>query len=494
VIAVLDNSLSMRALENHMRAVDRVKRLQDSTAGRPMGLILAGESPSVAVEPEAGGDALQEALSAYDPYEAEADLAEALTLAREVAPGRLTVYLFTDQDVEPAAPAGTRLVCETFQGRAGNVALLEASRSRDRYSGKESVDLVCGNLAEEEQRIEVRASSANVELFAKTLTVGADASRHLRFHPPGGVDRLHVTLSAAGDALGADSEALLLPAPRRIVRYAVQELPEPAAEAVRKALDAAGARAAAQGDADLLVTGADAAGATGSYVLRIPPAEEEAAILIGPYVVDMIDPLCRDLSLEGVYWATGQTAAEPAQRSAALVSTARRPLYWRASSGHLVLDLDLQRSNIRRMPAWPVIFANLVDAAQRELPGLRRRVYAPGELLEYVVEAPVAPPPDGLRREDGELAWRGAQAAWRLPGIPGEYTVIAGGAEIGAIAVNVRAPAESDLGALAKQDKTRRYVADSAEGGARSTFRLGWLLMLGAVAAFLANWHLDRRA
>ncbi|MBW2262103.1 MAG: VWA domain-containing protein [Deltaproteobacteria bacterium] len=482
VVLVLDGSLSMRARDNHDKARDAARRTVASAGHASDWIVIeAGDVPRVLAG--LGGDegTLDKALDAYDPFESSDSLDEAVRLARELVTGHAEIHVFTDRDTGLKPPAASTLTAHVLAGRAPNLAIVDAVRHA---GGTVSVAVASFSASAQKAKLEVRDGSLVIHDEGLELEPGAVAQVTLLLPP--GTGALDVRLVSKRDAIAQDSRALLLPEPPGTVTFGldVQD------DSMLRALDAAGA-VPADGAPDLLVTDApDARGTVATLVLSVPG--EEASTLLGPFVVDMAHPLCRDLDLTGVYWTT-QVEGRLAPGSVPLVSVGDQLLYSIAPDGALVLDLDPTRSNITRTAAWPVLVANLVRHVSGNLPGLRRANYRPGEVPVFVRHADDRRNPESVEGEGLELEWERHAPPPRLPSRPGRYRVVSADGTGSELAVNAIAPAESDLRQLASRAGKHARGVTGVSAGAARLHPLAWLLAALALAAAALNWLLDRR-
>ena len=484
VVLVLDGSLSMRAGDNNDRARDAAARIV-SRAGHASDWIVieAGEVPRVLAG--LGGDAgtLDRALASYDPFDRSDSLVEAVRLARELVTGHAEIHLVSDHDPGIRLPAATTLTSHVLAGRAPNVAIVDAVRHE---TLEETVSIAAASYSTSPAKARLEVRDGPTAIHEQELTLAPGDVKQVTLVVPPGTGPLDVLLVSKKDAIAEDSRALLFPEPRSTVHYGL----EPPHEAMLRALEAAGA-VPTSGAPDLLVTTSpDARGAVATLVLSAPG--EEASTLLGPFVVDMAHPLCRDLDLTGVYWTTHAESTLP-PGSVPLVSVGSQPLYSISADGALVLELDTARSNITRTAAWPVLVANLVRHVSEHLPGLRQTSYRPGEVPLFVHHADDARNPGSIEGEGLEIAWERHAPPPRLPSRPGHYRVIGADGTTTDLAVNAIAPTESDLRPLASKAVERTRGETGVAAGAARLHPLVWILAALALLAAALNWLLDRR-
>ncbi len=493
LVIVLDGSLSMRAGENHRKVQEQALSLvADHGIEGEVTVIEAGRTPRVTAAAGATVGEYRQAIRSYDPFSPEGRLPEALTLARESAPGRVTIHLFTDQTPKLKEIPGAQVVVHTLKGAMGNLALVDALRKRDPNGPAEQVILAVSNFNSGEVNARLVLAADTGDLVTKPLRLGPQETYRGTFVLPEGTGPVTVTVNgpAEQDRLPEDSRALLLPPPRSSVRYEI-------APGIRdrkpleRALLSAGAVPAAGVSPDLLVTDSPAAEGEVTTLELLRGGEIEDGF-VGPFVVDRAHPLCRDVDLLGIYWVPAHD--RPRTRpTALLISVGELPLYYQTGPDRLHLNLDLASSNLSRSPAWPVLVAGMVDDTRERLPGLSRTNYASGEALHFVTTALDGALSRRLRGEGIDLAWPSPRTPPRLPDRPGRYDLIQGGEPFSSVAVNALAPTESSLSSLASKEGVSIVgsPAPRGEGGGRS--KVAWILALGALLLFFLNWFLTRR-
>ena len=103
---------------------------------------------------------------------------------------------------------------------------------------------------------------------------------------------------------------------------------------------------------------------------------------VGPFVLEKRHPLLQGVTLGGVVWAGAMPLASGAVRP--LISTGEHALVGLAGSArtpepNVVVNLDLDRTNLIRSPDWPILISNLVEMRRESLPGPERWNYRVGE-------------------------------------------------------------------------------------------------------------------
>jgi len=323
---------------------------------------------------------------------------------------------------------------------------------------------------------------------------------------PSGLPAVKVALS--NDALARDNEVLLAqPLPRTV--GVENRLPDGRGrDALAKALAAvAGVTSAESGH--LVVTGADALDRpqpSGAWRVGFgrPPASwlagGEPQDFVGPFVLEKRHPLLQGVTLGGVVWAGAMPLAPGVVRP--LISTGDRTLAGltsgspRALEPDVVVNLDLDRTNLIRSPDWPILISNLIEMRRESLPGPERWNYRVGEW----VRARLGRDPKGplrLRCGGVERTLPAARLLEFIAPSPGGLLQIvegperAGGSEavVFELGVNFLDEIESNLRDRATADAGRfaDVAALRAESGPESD-PLFWVLLAIGGLAIVSNW------
>jgi hypothetical protein len=316
---------------------------------------------------------------------------------------------------------------------------------------------------------------------------------------PPGLPAARVSLSE--DALLRDNAVTLVEPKPRVVGVANHLREGRGREALIKALAAlAGVTQAEPGhlafvDAETLEPQA----APGVWRVGIgrPPARWTAAgeprDFIGPYVIEKRHPLLLGVTLDGVVWTGAAPVTPDAVRPVA--SAGDRPFVGivparRGSTDtDVLLNLDLDRTNLIRSPDWPILISNAVEMRRQRLPGPERWNYRIGEWVRVSLgRDPKAP----LRFRCGAVE-RALPAGERIeflaPSPGGLLQILEGSEVLFELGVNFADESETNLRHQATADKG--VFSDSpglrGESGPASD-PLFWVLLAIATGAVVANW------
>lgn len=266
----------------------------------------------------------------------------------------------------------------------------------------------------------------------------------LAFDVPDGVETVRAELPE--DALTADNTLRLTRPPRQVLNVDIRLEDGPLKERVLQALQAVQSVHVRQADPPALSFGfysdqTTAPDETFRVSFRVL-GKGDAKAYVGPYFVLPYFDLTQGLELEGAVWA-----ADPDFRTKGevLASVGEVPLLVMRER-ELIVNIRPQRTNLFRMPAWPVLVSNVVDYVRDRQPGLQRFSYRLGESLAFyrpaqwqgtvTMEAP-----------DGEtVEFEGNHIYYGRLKQDGVYELRAGDQRAATLGVNLLAADESDLG------------------------------------------------
>jgi hypothetical protein len=155
----------------------------------------------------------------------------------------------------------------------------------------------------------------------------------------------------------------------------------------------------------------------------------------------------------------------------------------------ILLNLDLQRTNLIRSPDWPILISNLVEMRRQQLPGPERWNYRSGEWVRARLDRD---PKAALRFRCGDV--ERALPAGRLieiiaPSPGGLLQILEGDDVLFEIGVNfldetetaLRDRSTSDPGAIGEVAGVRAETSATSDP-------LFWILLTVAAAALILNW------
>jgi hypothetical protein len=492
VVFVLDDSASMAAGSTRADAIADVEARLAALGGSDRVTVLrTGPRPDVLVGPRALPAEVGSALARWRPVRPSHAIEPALELARELAAGGGEVVLVTDRVPSLALPEATVVAL----GRSEpNAALLSAQRFL-RRDGTEELRVAAAGFGElAATRLVVR--SATAELAARDLTFAAGHARVTLELP---ADTGPIGLQLAPDALALDNEATLLPEPVRTVVFCDLLPPERRTELqfdrVLGALDACRADVDPLA-AQVLFVAEPGQPVAGQIEVVLPRGDGPRSAYQGAFVVERSHPWTAGVTLQGVAWLA-EDRALPGQP---LVTAGRQVLVseeFLELGRRAWLNVDGSRGNLVRAPDWPVLLANLVDAARLAVPGpersnvlvggearFRRSLRADGEDVAVTLVGP-----DGTSRP----GTGGATLGWVIDQ-PGLHRLVGrSGGDLGRIAARFLDAAESDLAGR----QTRTLAATAHGDGAAIARDTGaerrWLLLLLGAVLLLDWWWLTHR-
>jgi hypothetical protein len=513
LVVLLDDSASMAAVNARGESArDRAARrvlgdLDRLGAAARVTIVLSGERPSVLAGPAAFAVEARPALETWKPSAPHHPLAPGLRLAREVA-GR-TGRLMVMSDTAPASREDEGVLWVTLGDPLPNVGITAARRTLSAGEGRGSVSLTLGNYSDSPARRRISVSTGGNEVLARELDVPAGTSSLTLPIPPG---LPAVRVGMPDDALLRDNEVMLAEPRSQVVGVENRLRDGRGRQALIKALAALSGVTQAESGHLAFVEAGELGRPASPGVWRVgfgaAPAEwiaqGEPGDFIGPFVLEKRHPLLLGMTLGGVAWTGAMPLAAGAVQP--LVSAGDRILVGvRAAPGAasinvpaepvILVNLDLDRTNLVRAPDWPILISNLVEMRRLNLPGPERWNYRVGEWVRVRLgrdpKGPLRFRCNGVER----ALPAGRQLEFMAPSPGGLLQILEGDEVLFEIGVNFLDESESNL-----RNRSTADIGTLTEGaGLRaesgpSSDPLFWVLLAIGGAAILANWCLLPRA
>lgn len=505
VVLVVDGSASMAAVST----AERVERaLQAVRAGLvasdAVTLVVSGVEPEVLLGPAVAAAALPAALPRPRALSPDHALGPAIDLGRQLGGQGCELLLVTDHEPADVGADVRVIACGVA---ASNLAIGGVQRVPATSAGAPSrllVDLF-GAGATGAGRLLASVSGRQVAAVAIAAAAeGAVQQVSLQLPPGAADDVVRLQLEVPGDGLALDDVAHVLPAVQRTVAICDRLPPQlrRGFEIERVLQVQSGWRREADPQrAQLLLCGPKdkerAVAASGQWQLLLGQSEGAPHDRPGPFVIDRSHPLLSGVELRGVAVRSGAGVID---FDRALVLAGNDVLVAERRRGQvrqLRIDVDPESGNLVRSWDWPILFANVLEAARAFAPGLQVAELGCGDELVYRA-VPGAPAPR-LLGPDGETLEVLTDDA--MPGVlrvrlfrPGRYRIVAAdGVELASAAVRFVDRRESDLTGLCSFDRAApmppgtKAAADS--GVIPKLLLLSVLLLLGA-----DWWWLSRRS
>jgi Ca-activated chloride channel homolog len=508
LVVLLDDSASMSAVNNRGESArDRsVRRLLQEidrlSSNSKVTLVLSGDRPSVLLGPAALAIEARTALEKWRPEAPHHALSLGLRLAREFAKASGRLMVLTDEPPVSAKEANAEKAVEgvvwvSVGESLPNIGITGAQRTISPLYGQGVVLLTLSNFSGSPSRRRLTLAAGGKELSAQDVDLPPGTSS-LNLPLPPGLPGVKVSLS--NDALRRDNEVILAePRPQEI--FAEIHLADGRGRrALSKALRAiSGVSAAEHGHlAFVNATELDRPATPGLWRVGFghPPstltAPGEPKDYKGPFVPEKRDALMEGVTLGGVVW----TGAVPlAAGLHPLVSAGDQPLIalsGRRPENGILFNIDLDRTNLIRVPDWPILISNLVEMRRKSLPGPERWNYRIGEWIRARLDHE---PKSTLKFRCGNIehtlpAGRSIEFVAPEPG--GLLQVMEGDGLLFDLGVNFLDENESNLQAKSAVEIGKfNHSAGGlrAESGPASD-PLFWALLAIGGLAIIANWCL----
>lgn len=510
VVAVLDDSASMQAVPEGAAAFreEVINRLQQQVKAAGLDarltLIRSGVHPMLIGRRGMNWNEAVDELRNWHPSAAAHDFHVAWDEAVQLVGKSGRFLFFTDHlpGKGAAVPAGMEVIAV---GKSlPNIAFSAARWTTEPGEQGGRVYVRVANLGDAAAAVRVTARSENRPIFANDLQIPAGSEIPLEQPVDAGTGLLQLDLTSTDDGLATDNAIVLVEPQSRTLAVAV-ELPADSTE--RRLVDRALATLPdvvieSPEEAHLVIGWARDIPTTASdrWWLGLGPidpseaAREQAANLVGPWLIERQNPLMDGITLGGVIWGGVQPVT---QRLTPVISVDRNFLFGRLEGLPLtawLMNIDLSRSNLGDSPDWPILISNLVESRRNALPGLRTWNYRldeaiplrlpPGEANSSTELSLILP--DGSRRP--LVRDRNDLVEILPPGTPGLYRIVEGMTEHGRFAVNFFDRDESDLRKLDSGEVTPAAEYEPAKISLDNPF--SWLIVL-AILLILASILLD---
>ncbi|HEY1789389.1 MAG TPA: BatA and WFA domain-containing protein [Verrucomicrobiae bacterium] len=485
LIVVLNDSFSMRALQDGVSSQDRAKEfLEKLFRGQPppfTRLILAGADPRSLGSMVTHWSEVNHLLSQWKCWSPEASMDSAITLASEIGGGQANILVLTDHKPGDEKISNPRLEWHSFGRPLDNFAIVNASRTAYGEQDRCLLEIANDSDAAHSTHLLVQAGLNTVQ--SSEISLGPRQSQRLVFSIPSTVPSLRATLDA--DALAADNEVELLPPVRKRVRVRVALTNENLSAMVNRALGATGFRAAIEQNPELVIHSDNSPVGSNAWDVTWSTAAATNAYT-GPFIVDNSHPLAEGITLDGVIWAGAAATNVPGDVPVILAGNVpllseRADLIGRR---HIMLNLNPAFSTVEDTPDWPILFWDILSWRISEMPGLKESNTRLGtEVILKTDGEPVAiTQPDGAQISFPKV---GDELAIETP-MPGIYSVTMGTAT-NQFSANTLAADESDLSQCAggqwgkwTDDPAQRLVETSAV----------WIFGLLALAFLVGHMYL----
>jgi hypothetical protein len=224
-------------------------------------------------------------------------------------------------------------------------------------------------------------------------------------------------------------------------------------------------------------------------------APGEPKDFIGPFVLEKRHPLLLGVTLGGVVWAGAAPIAAGAVRP--IVSAGDQVLAGIAAgpgvAGRtaILLDIDLDRTNLIRSPDWPILISNLVEMRRQQLAGPERWNYRSGEWVRARLDRD---PKQQLRFRCGAVERTlpaGRLIEFVAPSPGGLLQVLDGDEVLFEIGVNFLDEMETALRDRSTGDSGEIGQVAGLRGETSAAFDpLFWVLLAIGATALILNWCL----
>ncbi len=448
LVFVLDNSASMSAKDAddtsaRDRAIARVEEVVEDVPRCVVTVITTGRQPEVLAGPAASPRETEQALRNYRPLLERHDFSAALLLATQVA-GKGKVIFLTD-GIDADRPVLPQVAVEALGRPLANVGITSASYIVPPMEPEGArIFLHISNLSDQELHRTLTLRAEGAVIHREKIELARRSRKVLTVPVTGSFEIIEATIDE--DAMGVDNRVTLIRPKAALVRITNLLPPGRSRRTVERALRATRVTEAADpATADLVfaLPGAHSATHESQWVVEFG-GDAKGVDLIGPYMIERANPLAEGIQLDGVVWggvSQEKTTARP------IISAGEFPLFTVAKEAQglrLRLNIDMQRSNLHKSPAGPLLISNIVERRREQLPQLLRWNLHQGERFSLL---PPADTGGRLIGPSGDASRLGAGRPILLtaPAQTGVYTIQFVETDFDQFAVNFLDATESDL-------------------------------------------------
>jgi hypothetical protein len=485
LIVVLNDSFSMRAVQDGVSSRDRAKDfLEELFRHQPppfTRLILADSEPRSLGSTVTHWSEVNNLLPQWKCWSPDAALDSAITLASEIGGGQANILVLTDHKPSDEKISNPRLEWHAFGQPLDNFAIINASRTA--FGGQDRCLLEIANDSDAAHSTHLLVETGSNAVQSSVISLGPRQSQRLVFNIPSMAPSLHATLDP--DALSADNEVELLPPVRKHVRVRVALTNENLSVMVNRALEATGFRAAIEQNPELVIHEDNSPVASNAWDVTWSTAAA-TNVYTGPFIVDNSHPLAEGITLDGVIWAAAAATNIPGDVPVILAGNVpllseREDVIGRR---HITLNLNPTLSTVEDTPDWPILFWDILSWRISEMSGLADSNARLGtEVILKTDHEPVAiTQPDGARISFPKA---GDELALETP-LPGIYSVVMG-TETNQFSANILAADESDLSRCAS-GRWGNWSDDPAQRLAETS--AVWIFGLLALAFLAGHMYL----
>ncbi|HEX3626416.1 MAG TPA: VWA domain-containing protein [Verrucomicrobiae bacterium] len=443
LIVVLNDSFSMRAVQDGVSSQDRAKEFLEKLFRRQpppfTRLILAGAEPRSLGSTVARWSEVNNLLPQWKCWSPEAAMDSAITLASEIGGGQANILVLTDRQPDDEKISNPRLEWHAFGRPLNNFAIVNASRTAFGDQDRCLLEIANESDAAGSRRLLVQIGSNVVQ--NSEIPFGPRQSQRFVFNISSAASSLSASLDA--DALAADNQVELLPPIRKHVRVQVALTNKDLSVMVNRALDATGFRAALEQNPELVIHADNSVVASNAWDVTWSTVAATNAYT-GPFIVDDSHPLAEGITLDGAIWAGAAATNVPGDVPIILAGNVpllseRQDMIGRR---HITLNLNPALSTVENTPDWPILFWDILSWRISEMPGLKGSNARLG--TEVILKTDGQPitvtQPDGGQTSFPKV---GGLLAIETP-LPGVYSVTMG-SETNQFSVNALAADESNL-------------------------------------------------
>jgi hypothetical protein len=494
VVLVVDDSASMGAVATRDRADRVLQELCDGLAiDDELTIVLTGNPSQVVVGPRATPDRLLTWMARWQPTKPRHSVQSALDLGREIAGHSGELILLTDE--EPLDPCtDLRLIC--CGSAVPNAALSFVQRISEDGLDRVSVTIIGYGTVRAAELVVAAGSNVLARVPVELPKNGGEVQ--VEVSVPQAEQILRIELSA--DALAIDNVGWLVPTKDRIVsvcdRLSAHERERLELSRVFEAMTH-WRQESDPSRAQVTLQSSPSTPSAGQIELVMGASAGDALVHKSPFILDRSHPLLSGIEMEGIHWLSGSRSL-PGQ---VLVASGSKVLISSEATQQgtrIWCDVDGRAGNFVRSPDWPILFANVLEVARRQVPGCRSEHLRIGDELFYRCREPREP--IEVRGPDGSQLAAGTGGLSMIVRQPGLYRVLTRSPdvaierrELAQVAVRFQDPAESDLRRQTAIDRAADAAVRSSVAARVDSDPMRRVLTVLLLLIVSLNWWLMQR-
>lgn len=386
VTMIVDDSVSMQASDGNKTSMDRLVDVLDNKTGRNdlLTVVSAGTSPKVIVGPNESKANSLKILKIHKPKSPVANFSEALNLAEKLSESN-NIYYFTDNPDTDKDNHSVKSVIGVGKS-VNNISISYAERYKNSEKDDE-IFLTIRSYSKSAEKAPLTIAVGKQIISTDNISLEASQTLNLKFKIPSDTPPIDVNLSN-NDALSLDNHIKLMSPAMRNVSVYIDDFGSHSPNFIKavKSVNNTSISGSPEGAQLLFLKSSNSSSHPNAvkYYFQDRNTSSSGITIPGNLLTKGIDtPIAEKVPLEGVLWNIPNQILDSRSALAADLSYTSIPLIYKANNTRRNHDrrvnINLDKSNITRTPAWPTLIQAIIEDCRSNLPGLSRSNYYVGE-------------------------------------------------------------------------------------------------------------------